>query len=560
MSSYHSSFKYLDKKSDTDLGWIIAHFDPDNGETDSYLSQEQVYSDSYNGTKRTLYGTKYTSVANVKITVVKQDGSDFTLTECRNAYKWLTGNPEASWMDLYIGDEVKYRLLCTIQDVKPQKMDARTVGLNIYCESLSPWAYSPIQETTHSILNDGNNITIDCPSDDLYTYVYAKTTYINGSADAIVIQNNTTGDATEISKLSANEIVTLDGNMLITSDKPSKVFGNSFNFVWPRFKSGPNELVVTGDGTISFEYYYPIKMGDCAQNINIVRDPICDDFGNIQVDMLPWERISNTPTTMAGYGISSDIASKYYNKSEINSMLENFISDDVYTKTEIDEMLSDISVDNVYTKPEVDEKITTLESQIADLLYKDISITSFKNSVGIAEKGRVFESVTLTWATNKDPKEITISNNNFGSVNLNATSKSYTYNNISSNQTWNLAVTGERGERATSSTSISFLNRIYYGYAAEPSIYDSTYVMSLSNNPLSSKKVSSFTVTTGDGQYIYYCLPTSMGTCSFKVGGFTGGITLIDTVEFINEYDHPEMYYIYRSDYPNLGTREVLVS
>ena len=142
MSSYHSSFKYLDKKSDEDLGWIISHFDPDNGEMDSSLSQEQVYSDSYNGTKRILYGTKYNSVANVKITVIKQDGSDFTLQECRNAYKWLTGKPEASWMDLYVGDEVKYRLLCTIQDVKPQKMDARTVGLNIYCESVSPWAYS----------------------------------------------------------------------------------------------------------------------------------------------------------------------------------------------------------------------------------------------------------------------------------------------------------------------------------------------------------------------------------------------------------------------------------
>lgn len=554
MSSYHSSFKYLNKKS-TDLGWIIAHFDPDNGETDSYLSQEQVYSESYNGTKRTLYGTKYTSVANVKITVIKQDGTDFTLAECRNAYKWLTGNPEASWMDLYIGDEVKYRLLCTIQDVKPQKLDARTVGLNIYCESLSPWAYSPLQRKVHSILDDGQNIVIDCPSDDMYTYVYAKTTYANGSAEDVIINNTTVGETTEISRLAANEIVTLDSNMLITSDKNGKVFGNSFNFIWPRFKSGTNELVITGDGTITFEYYYPIKMGDCATNINIVRDPICDDFGNIQVDTLPWERISETPTTLKGYGISDS-----YTKNEIDFKLENFVTDDVYTKQEIDEMLNNVSIENVYTKPEVDEKITTLELQIADLLYKDISITSFKNNVGTVEKGRVFESVTLTWATSKDPTAISISNANFGSINLAPTSKSHTYNNISSNQTWQLTVTGERGEKATSSTSVSFLNRVYYGHAAEPTTYDSDFIMSLPKSSLSSQKIPSFSVTTGEGQYIYYCLPTSMGTCTFKVGGFTGGITLIDTIEFINEYDHSEMYYIYRSDNPNLGTREVLVS
>lgn len=395
MSSYHSSFAYLGKKSDKDFGWIIAHFDPDNGETDSYLSQEQIYSDSYNGTKRTLYGTKYNSVANVKITVIKQNGSDFTLQECRDAYKWLTGNPEASWMDLYIGDEVKYRLLCTIQDVKPQKMDARTVGLNIYCESLSPWAYSPLKKTDpHSILNDGSNILIDCPSDDMYTFVYAKTIYTNGKEESVAIENTTTKDKpTQISKLVANEVVTLDGNMLISSDQPNKIFGNSFNFNWPRFKSGKNELVVTGDGTIVFEYYWPIKMGDCATDINVVRDSICDEYGNIQVDTLPWARISDTPTTMAGYGISSDVASKYYNKSEIDnkfeninvknvytkqeidSMLENFVSDDVYTKSEVDEMFSNIDIPDVdtYTKQEIDEKIANITATGVDINEEELN-------------------------------------------------------------------------------------------------------------------------------------------------------------------------------------------
>ena len=44
VSSYHSSFSYLDKNSKNDFGWIIAAFDPDNGEMDSYLSQEQILS------------------------------------------------------------------------------------------------------------------------------------------------------------------------------------------------------------------------------------------------------------------------------------------------------------------------------------------------------------------------------------------------------------------------------------------------------------------------------------------------------------------------------------
>ena len=571
MSSYHSSFKYLDKKS-TDLGWIIAHFDPDNGEMDSYLTQEQVYSESYNGTKRTLYGTKYTSVANVKITVIKQDGSDFTLRECRDAYKWLTGNPEANWMDLYIGDKVKYRLLCTIQDVKPQKMDARTVGLNIYCESLSPWAYSPLEQKTFYLPETGPDITIDCPSDDLYSFVYAKTTYTNGSADSVNINYNTLegSSPTKITNLGVNETVTLDSNMMIYSDRGT-LLGNSFNFVWPRFKSGVNELTIAGDGTIAFEYYYPIKMGDCATNINVIRDPICDDYNNIQVDMLPWSRISDTPTTMAGYGISSDVASKYYNKSEIDnkieninvknvytkeeidSMLENFVSDNVYTKTEIDEMLGDISVDNVYTKPEVDDKISVLESQIADLLYKNITITSLSNDAGTKEKGMVVD-VTIKWSTSKEPKTITLDG-----ISLDVTARSHIYRNISTDKSWTLVITGEKGEKATKSTSVAFYNGVYYGVSIEPSTYDSNFILSLQKT-LSNKKVDSFVTTAGEGQYIYYCLPASMGVCSFSVGGFTGGITLVDTIEFTNQHGHQEQYYIYRSDYPSLGTRTVLVS
>ena len=371
MSSYHSSFQYLDKKS-TDFGWIIAHFDPDNGETDSYLSQEQIYSESYNGTKRTLYGTKYTSVANVKITVIKQNGNDFTLQECRDAYRWLTGNPEADWMYLYIGNEVKYRLLCTIQDVKPQKLDARTVGLNIYCESLSPWAYSPLITLPYSI-SGSTTIEIDNESDDLYTPVYMKTVYVNTNGSSLVINNTsigTDGEKTEISNLAVNEVVTLDNNMMITSNKPNKVFGNSFNFKWPRLKAGINKLDITGTGDIIFEYCHAIKMGDCATDINIVRDPICDENNNIQVDTLPWERISNKPTTISGYGLSSDIASKYYNKTEIDSKIANISVKNVYTKEEIDSMLEDFVSDDVYTKSEVDELIANIDISDIDTYSK----------------------------------------------------------------------------------------------------------------------------------------------------------------------------------------------
>lgn len=341
MSSYHSSFSYLEKNSKDDFGWIVCHFADaaDSGEMDSYLSQDQVYTDSYNGTKRTLYGTKYNTVANVKITVVKQDGSEFSLLDCRNAYKWLTGNPEANWMDLYVGDEVKYRILCTIQDVKPYKMDARTIGLNIYCESLSPWAYSPTQVVSQSILGE-ETLEINNQSDDLYTYVYMKTKYENSAGDNLIIENTTIGEKTEVNNLAVNEIVTLDSNQLIISDKPSRIFGNDFNFIWPKLKAGINNFKISGYGTITFEYLFPIKMGDCATDINAVSDPICDEEGNIQIDMLPWNRVSDTPSTLSGYGIIDT-----YTKVEIDNKLNNIVSTDININEQaLTKMLNEVLV------------------------------------------------------------------------------------------------------------------------------------------------------------------------------------------------------------------------
>lgn len=323
MSSYHSSFSYLGKNS-KDFGWIITSFDADSGEQDSYLSQEQVYTDSYNGAKRILYGTHWNAVATIKITVIKKDHSEFSEAECRSAYRWLTGNPTATWLDLYKGDTIRYSFSCTAQDVKPYKLDARTIGLIIYFESTSPWAYSPEIKETYafgqtlltdengvlngnlSVSNDGilsannNNIfnvttdgvayidnptaiSIDNPSDDLYSYVYLDITYTNGNSDNLTIKNQTLYDKTngrdgitEITGMAINEVIKLNANQFIVSDAPNKIFGDSFNFVWPKLIPGNNDIAINGDGDgiVEFTYRYPIKIGDCA--IDAFESDDCD--------------------------------------------------------------------------------------------------------------------------------------------------------------------------------------------------------------------------------------------------------------------------------------------
>jgi len=311
MSSYHSSFTYLGKNSMEDYGLIITHLDNyDNGEVDSFLSLDPVYRDSYRGTKRTLYGTKYNSVILLNITVINMDKSEFTPEQTRSVNRWLTGSQQYTWMDLYQGEEAQYRLHCYVKDVKPYKMDSRIIGFNIYIESSSPWCYSQPQKETIQIAGT-TTFELQCETDDVYSYVplraiFKKSTAatVSGNGDVItvnsaslvydepqdvvkltdgeVIYNPSTGyitiennalkiinksisnETTIVNNLLGGEIVTLTENMTIQSDNNNRIFGDDFNYTWPRMRHGVNEFEVSGDGDLTFEYIVPIKVVDCV--------------------------------------------------------------------------------------------------------------------------------------------------------------------------------------------------------------------------------------------------------------------------------------------------------
>lgn len=160
MSAYYPNFTYLGKNS-ADEGFIIVAFDPDDGFMDTFLGMDQVYEDYYDGTKKFLYGTRYNTSATISITIIKADGSDFTMLDNRRVLKWLTGSRTASWLDLCLHKEPNekgelvwkpvYSFLGTVTTPQQYKLDGRVVGLSFEFASLSPWAYSVPQEFNRSI-------------------------------------------------------------------------------------------------------------------------------------------------------------------------------------------------------------------------------------------------------------------------------------------------------------------------------------------------------------------------------------------------------------------------
>lgn len=201
------------------------------------------------------------------------------------------------------------------------------------------------------------------------------------------------------------------------------------------------------------------------------------------------------------------------------------------------------------------DKFVDLESDIADLLYKPVTITKFTNNVNTIEIGSTVTDVTLAWDFSKVPVAVTLDGI---AQPVDSTGVSLTDLSITANKSWQLVATDERGAKATKSTGVTFLNGVYYGVATQPSAIDSSFIRSLTKT-LRGSKLPSFTVNAGTGQYIYYCVPKRFGTCEFSVGGFSGGFELADTTSFTNVSGYTEDYYVYKSVNAGLGNTTVNV-
>lgn len=272
MAVYQKKFIF-NNRSNKDFGLIVARFDPDNGEVDSYLSTESIYTESYNGTKRYDYGAKYTSTTILYITMVKNNYADFSRSELRDVLDWLTGLNKVSWLDLYNDDtnEFAFSFLGRVINVRLQKLDARIVGINVEFESVSPWAYSNINHNEMTLDGTESLYHICNSSDESSVYIYPNVTFVNKSTNgSLRILNTTTGEETLIKNLSANEIITLDSNKIIYSDKPNKIFGDDFNSNWVRFAQGYNHLKITGNGHLIIEHRDIIKVADAFDDANFM--------------------------------------------------------------------------------------------------------------------------------------------------------------------------------------------------------------------------------------------------------------------------------------------------
>lgn len=186
-------------------------------------------------------------------------------------------------------------------------------------------------------------------------------------------------------------------------------------------------------------------------------------------------------------------------------------------------------------------------NRLNNLEYVPLSISTFTNNVNNVEKGTTVTSITFSYSYNKTPTSSSI-DNSIGNVSGSSATKTVS---VTTNTTYTLTASDGQTTK-TATTSVTFLNKVYYGTSANTSLNNSQ-VLALTSNTLSSTKNRTITVN-GGGQYIYYCYPTSFGDATFTINGLVSSAWTKTVQNVTNALGDVTSYNVYRTNTVQNGT------
>ena len=114
---------------------------------------------------------------------------------------------------------------------------------------------------------------------------------------------------------------------------------------------------------------------------------------------------------------------------------------------------------STWSSEKINSLINDINDRIEDLSYEPIQISSFTNNVNTVEKGNTINTITFNWSINKIPVELTLNGNPIDTVMHSTTITDI----ITGNTTYILRAVDEKDAVSTRTSSVSFVNGVYYG-------------------------------------------------------------------------------------------------
>jgi hypothetical protein len=185
---------------------------------------------------------------------------------------------------------------------------------------------------------------------------------------------------------------------------------------------------------------------------------------------------------------------------------------------------------------------------------------------GVNEVGDTIVTPSFTAAYNRTPTDAELSDNDGNppkdvTSTPTAFSSDGTFVKTANNATVVFTLNAEEdGEVDARVATMYWRPLTMYGVSTSTGPYDEAFIEALANQQLDNNRQTTFTVTAGANEYIFYAYPSAYGTGTFWVGGFEGGFSLVGTISVTNAYGVTQNYYLYRSDNHSLGSTTVQVT
>lgn len=398
------------------------------------------------------------------------------------------------------------------------------------------------------------------------------------TSEDVVEKSNASYATIKVLKPNGEKFIS-DAKIPITSDK-KVLFTITKDFIDEVYEIGKYKLQISlydsqyGKITIpyiEFEVLAPIFEEDFVENIVLGQIDITKigmsriAYENEETAQASLMEIEKRATSTLGISDGNEIVLTDWHWGEIISAERmNIINNNIVALWDaLDSLETSLNLQSqniTYTNDRY-TNITNIKEALDYLLYTPLSIKSFNISIDrVLERGKIVNGCVLNWSYNKTIQEQTLTIN--GSViPLSINDSTYSYSNtISDNTSFTLRAKDERDKIVNSIINIVYYNKIYWGTSSSTTYNNSFLLNELSNSTLSDNINRTIQVNATSNQYIYYVIPSRLGTPVFKVGGFEGGFSKVSTILFTNIYNFIENYDIYRSDNVNLGDITVVIS
>ena len=398
------------------------------------------------------------------------------------------------------------------------------------------------------------------------------------TSEDVVEKSNASYATIKVLKPNGEKFIS-DAKIPITSDK-KVLFTITKDFVDEVYEIGKYKLQISlydnqyGKITIpyiEFEVLAPIFEEDFVENIVLGQIDITKigmsriAYENEETAQASLMEVQKRVTSTLGISDGNEITLTDWHWGEIISAERmNIINNNIVALWDALNSLEtslDLQSQNVTYTNDRYTNITNVKEALDYLLYTPLSIKSFNISIDkVLEKGKIINECVLNWSYNKTIQEQTLT---MGSsvIPLSINDSTYSYSNIiNDNISFTLKAKDERNKIVNSIINVVYYNKIYWGTSSSI-IYDNSFLLDELNNSAVSDNINrTIQVNATLNQYIYYAIPSRLGTPVFKVGGFEGGFSKVSTILFTNIYNFTENYDIYRSDNVNLGDITVVIS